>query len=88
MPVPSGTVIALPTRGPQGDPGSAAGTHHHIQSSPSADWVINHGLGRKPPLELFLDDAPAVPVWTDLEYPDDNTTLVHLPIPATGHAYM
>lgn len=73
-----------------GPPGvaAAAGTHHHVQASPSSNWIINHNLGRKPAVELFLTGDLDSPVWTDIEYPDELTVVIQFPDPATGHAYM
>lgn len=74
--------------GPPGAPSAASGTFHYTQSSPASVWSVQHNLNRKPDVTLFLDSDPDTPVWTDIEYPDDNNLVIILPDPATGQAYM
>lgn len=74
--------------GPVGPAAAASGTYHFVQASPASSWPVQHNLNRKPEVVLFLDSDPDTPVWTDIEYTDNNNLIIQLPDPATGHAYM
>jgi hypothetical protein len=45
--------------GPQGVPGIAL-AYRHDQTAPSASWVITHGLGRVPLVDVFLASGEQV----------------------------
>jgi hypothetical protein len=41
-------------QGPPGPPGPPGGAFFvHVQNSPSATWIINHNLGRRPGVSLL-----------------------------------
>lgn len=71
--------------GPPGPPGD---TYSFQQVAPAATWTIEHNLGTKPPVALFLDEDPHVPVHTDVSYPDNNTIVIEWPSPESGWAFM
>lgn len=71
-----------------GDPVPASGGYVHPQTTPAATWTVAHGLGTCPPVVLFTSDAPTVPQWTDVTYPDENTIVIEWPVPETGVAYI
>lgn len=60
----------------------------HTQSSPAAQWTINHGLGTKPDVVLVADSSPGEKVYSDVFYVDDNTLTVEWPSPESGAAYL
>lgn len=73
--------------GPQGPPGAAGGAAHvHIQTAPSATWVINHGLGRKVNVSLF--DATETVINADVTHGTTGQTTITFPSPTSGSAYI
>lgn len=60
---PSGAVVvemaAQGRPGPQGPPGVAL-AYRYDQTAPSASWVIAHGLGRAPLVDVFLANGEQV----------------------------
>lgn len=86
--VTSAAVGLVGPAGPQGPPGESAGTYTHTQTTPAAQWTITHGLGRPTEPTVLLAENPAEPVWADVVHPDANTTLVILPEPHAGIAYL
>lgn len=67
--------------------GSTVNTvYEHVQNNAAAQWTIPHNLGRSINPTVFIDTYPGIPVWTRIEHPDENTTLVLLPEPHTGVA--
>jgi hypothetical protein len=56
------------------------------QNTPSATWTINHGLGAKPPIAIYLDSDPTQPVVPDLTYTTDNQIVVTWDTAVTGGA--
>lgn len=82
-------VAVVPVAGPAGPPGAPGGAvYAHTQTEPAATWLIQHGLGRYPPVVLLLDSHPGEPVTTDLTYLDADTISVEWPTPETGTAYI
>ncbi len=68
--------------------GGAPVIYIHEQTTPAATWTIEHGLGSRPDLLLFLDSFPDEPVFTDVTYPDENTAVVEWPSEETGKVYI
>lgn len=69
------------------DPSGAAPLAFHF-AAPAATWTLIHNRGSYPPVVLFTDADGDEPVWTDVSYPDVNTTVVEWPSPTTGSAYI
>lgn len=44
--LPSTVRMDLGKQGPVGPPGPGATTYNHDQAIPSAEWIVNHNLGR------------------------------------------
>lgn len=87
--VPSSPGVAVvAVAGPQGPRGLSGEGFTHHQVSPAAQWNITHNLGAAREPTVLLDDRPTIPVWADVVHPDLNTTLIILPEPATGWAYL
>lgn len=87
---PSGQEVLVITTGgpagPKGDQGAPGSSFSYRQDTPAATWTVQHNLGRKPAVVLFLDEDPNTPVYTDITYPDLNTVVVEWPSPETGWA--
>lgn len=79
------SVAVVPVPGP---PGPAGGGYSHHQTNPAAQWTIHHHLGQYREPTLLLDTAPTVPVWADVEHLSADLTVITLPEPATGWAYL
>lgn len=58
----------------------------HIQTEPSAAWLVQHGLGKKIMPTLTLSGFPDEPVFTDIEFVDEDTLIVIWSQPETGRA--
>lgn len=63
-------------------------TYSYRQNEPASQWVLIHNLGTARQPTILLDAEPGRPVWTDVEYPDLTTTIITLPEPSTGWAYL
>lgn len=83
---PPGADGAQGEPGEPGPPGPAGGTYHHIQSSPSAVWTINHNLGFYPNVTI-VDSAGSV-VEGDVTYPNTNTMVLTFTGGFSGDAYL
>lgn len=60
-------VHVRPTQGPKGDKGDKGDTglagginYEHTQSTPSAEWTINHNLGVRPNVQVFSSGGSQV----------------------------
>lgn len=84
---PSVVEVTSAAVGLVGPPGPGSG-YTHTQAVPAAQWTITHGLGRPTEPTVLLDEDPDQPVWADVVHPDVNTTLVILPEPHSGIAYL
>lgn len=58
----------------------------HTQSTPSATWLINHNLGRKPSVTI-VDSSEKV-VFGDITYVTDNQLTVSFSAAFGGKAYL
>jgi hypothetical protein len=92
-------VLEVVTAGPQGPPGptgapgppgpqgvGAATTYTHVQSTSATSWVIAHGLGRHPSIEL-VDSAGTV-FQAEVRYDSPDQITVTLSAPTSGVAYL
>jgi hypothetical protein len=79
-PVVHAVELELGLRGP---PGFGAG-HEHLQSSASAEWVVNHNLGRPPIVEV--QTLGGVTVEAQVVHVSDNQFRVYFNQPQTGKA--
>lgn len=64
------------------------GQYVHDQTSPSAQWVINHNTGRIPSVVAMPDSLPGESVLTDVLYSDENTLIIEWPSPESGKAFL
>lgn len=71
--------------GPQGEQGPTGGAVTHTQSSPSASWIINHGLGRYPVVEVIVGGEL---VMADISFIDVNNIAVVFAQATTGYAIL
>ena len=71
--------------GPAGPPGPPTPAFTFNQLTPSASWVIVHGLGRYPSVEV-VDSADTV-VLGDIVYLDNNSIVITFTASFGGRAY-
>jgi hypothetical protein len=64
----------------------AASRHVHIQGSPSASWLITHGLGGKPSVTV-VDSAETV-VIGEVTYISSTQVRIDFSSPFSGSAYL
>ena len=57
----------------------------HIQSNPSAQWLVSHNLGKKPAV-VVVDSADEV-VYGEITYTDNNTITLTFVGAFSGRAY-
>jgi hypothetical protein len=77
-----GSVAAIV--GPPGAPGNASATFTHVQSVPSAEWIINHNQGRF--VDLEVTDLAMNRIGADVARPTVNQARVRTTQPSTGMA--
>ena len=70
--------------GPPGTPGGAAGSYDHTQIIASAEWVINHNLGR--PVDITVLSPGGALVIADVVLISDNQARIYFVSPKTGTA--
>lgn len=58
----------------------------YSQVAPAATWTISHGLGTKPSVTIVADDGSEL--IAEVEYPDDQTTVITFGQPYSGLAYL
>lgn len=58
--------------------------YYHVQAAPSAVWVVNHNLGRRPAV-IVIDSADTV-VYGDVEYTSLDTVTITFSAPFSGSA--
>jgi hypothetical protein len=72
VPGPQGGPGEKGDQGDPGAPGSAPQAYRHVQSIPSAVWVVNHNLGYKPAVGQIKDSGGTL--WFGVpNHLDDNT---------------
>lgn len=57
----------------------------HSQDLASADWTIEHNLGKRPSITIV--DSGGTTVYGQVIYLDDNTAEVHFTAAFSGRAY-
>lgn len=94
---PSGVdLLVLPVAGPPGPPGppglpggAGGGYYVHVQTAPSASWVIDHNLGQRVHVSVFdTITAPFRLVYADVEHGSLNQATVTFPYPVVGTAVL
>ena len=71
-----------------GEPGRDGGTfgnYNHEQTNPSSIWTIGHNLGRKPNVEIIIDDKK---VESSVNYVSDNIIEIRFKSEEIGTAYL
>jgi len=69
-----------------GSGGGGPAGFRYEQNTPAASWIMQHNLGRRVEPTIFVDGELGRPSWTDLEFPDANTTVAIFEKPVTGFA--
>lgn len=77
------SVINAGPQGPAGLGGNAA-SYEHTQAVASTSWVINHGLGFKPSIDVY--DITGTPIDPFIIHHSSNQSEVQLLTPRTGTA--
>ncbi|MBJ7446861.1 MAG: hypothetical protein JHC81_04940 [Brevundimonas sp.] len=81
---PLPTVITVV--GPQGGRGPAGGeAFEHIQSSPSAEWIVNHNLGFRPSVTVLSPGG--VEVGANPVHQSTNQLRIYFAAPQSGTAH-
>jgi hypothetical protein len=66
--------------------GAIVTRYEHIQSSPSAEWIIEHGLGGKP--SIVVVDSAGTMVIGEVTYVSDLQIRVNFTSAFAGYAYL
>lgn len=77
-----GTRIIRVASGPPGPSGPPGVSFTHTQSSPSADWTVNHNLGANP--VVSVRSAGGVEVEAEVVHTSLNQLHIYLAAPAVG----
>lgn len=72
------------TQGPPGLDGAAAASFDFVQSTPVSPWVITHGLGKKPIVDIR--SVGGVEMIGEVVHVSDNQTNVYFITPQAGTA--
>lgn len=80
------TSLSVTAPGPAGPPGPTGGftSHFHTQSSPSSAWVVNHNLGRRCHVTVYVPDGREVEA--DVVHNSNNQVAITFASPVTGTA--
>lgn len=70
--------------GPTGPAGPAGGTYHHVQSTPSITWVVDHMLGRHPNISVL--DSAGSQIEVDVFHTSPNQATLTLSYAVSGTA--
>lgn len=73
-------------QGEQGIPGVAGASYRHPQVVPSAEWVVNHMLGRFP--AVVVVDSAGESVEGEVYYDSPNVVRLIFCAPFGGEAYL
>ena len=68
-----------------GPPGPAGESYDHVQSSPSAEWVVNHNLGVRPAVSVLSPGG--VEVLASITHASTNQLRIYFAQPQTGSAH-
>lgn len=77
-------VISVVSEGIQGPPGASGAGFVFTQSSPAAEWVINHNLGFKPAVMIF--DAGGSEVEAEVLHISVNQARIYFSVSLAGFA--
>jgi hypothetical protein len=79
-------VVAVVASGPQGAPGppGAALDYEHVQTSASAEWIVNHNLGVEPNVSVL--SAGGVEMIAQIVHVSVNQFRVYFASPQAGRA--
>lgn len=58
--------------------------YRHVQQTPSTEWTIVHGLGKRP--TITISDDTGEEVVGDIDYVDDNTVILRFSAAISGEA--
>lgn len=80
--LPSKVSVDLGKQGPPGPPGPGATTYNHDQVTPSAEWIVNHNLGRL--VSVTVLSAGNVEVEAEIAQLSSNQLRVYFNQPQVG----
>lgn len=81
--VPRGVqVVEIAQQGPPGPPGGARYMHH--QATPSSTWIVNHGLGVIPVVQVLTEGGEEVEAY--VLHTSPNQTIIQFAVPMKGFA--
>lgn len=63
-----------------------AETYTHVQNSASAEWIVEHGLGRHPSVSVV--DSGGTIVYGEVTYNDENRLTIAFTAAFSGKAYL
>jgi hypothetical protein len=70
--------------GVPGPPGPPSSFYFYSQVAPSSTWLINHGLGFQPSVQVF--DSGSQKIEADVSHPSVNTVAIVFTVPTSGFA--
>jgi len=73
-------------QGEQGPPGLDAPSYNFTQAVPADIWIINHGLGFRPSVELFT--VGGIGFMAQVFHPSVLQTLIYHNVPIAGSAHL
>jgi hypothetical protein len=76
--------VTVAEAGTQGASGTGGGIEH-IQSTPSANWIIAHPLGRRPGVNIYLSSGEAVEADVSASL---SSVSITFPSPVSGSAVL
>lgn len=82
---PQGILIDTGVGGPAGRPGVSAALFEHVQSSPLAEWTVNHNLGHRPSVTVFSPGG--VEVCAAVVHQSVNQLRIYFSAPQTGSVH-
>jgi hypothetical protein len=60
-------------------------TYEYTQNQPSAEWVVNHGLNRKPSVTVV--DSAGTEVFGEVVHVDNNNVIIRFSAGFSGEAF-
>lgn len=82
--------VQIARQGLQGRPGrdgADADLHYrHVQSVPSATWIVLHNLGKRPSVSVV--DSAGTNIVGNIDYVDDNNCTLNFSSSFSGEAYL
>ena len=79
-------VLSEQVIGIQGPPGLTDAHYEHIQSTPSADWTIEHNLHKKPSVTVV--DSGGTEWKAEVEHVSSDLCVARFAYPFAGSAYL